>query len=93
MLHQFFHEKYLQKIKVLIQMVRLCHVQLMILKIMLIKARFLHMDDVYHYYETICIDTNELILLSYLSRKYIFKENVLVLIGGVYDFHALGVHD
>ena len=51
------------------------------------------MDDVYNHYETICIETNEPILLSYLSRKSMFKEKVLVLIGGVYDFHALGVHD
>ena len=47
------------------------------------------MDDVYNYYETICIETNESFLLSYLSRKSIFKEKLLVLIGGVYDFHAL----
>ena len=47
------------------------------------------MDDVYKYYETICIETNEPILLSYSSRKSIFKDKVLVLIGGVYYFHAL----
>ena len=47
------------------------------------------MDDVYNYNEAICIETNEPILLSYSSRKYIFKDKVLVLISGVYDFHAL----
>ena len=51
------------------------------------------MDDVYNYNETICIETNESFLLSYLSRKSIFEEKVLVLIGGVYNFHALGVDD
>ena len=63
------------------------------LKVYANKGNVLHMDDVYHYYETLCIETNEPILLSYLSRKSIFKEKVLVLIGSVYDFHALGVHD
>ena len=63
------------------------------LKVYANKGNYLHMGDVYNYYETICIETNEPILLSYSSRKYIFKDKVLVLIGSVYDFHDLGVHD
>ena len=57
---------------------------------MLEKGHVLHLDDVYHYYETLYNDSNEPIPISFLSRKYTFKEKLSVILIGIYEFHTQG---
>ena len=43
----------------------------------------------YHYYKTLCTESNEEIPISLLSRKCTFKEKLSELLIGIYEFHTL----
>ena len=53
------------------------------------KGHVLHLDEVYHYYETLCTESNEEMPTSFLSRKCTFKEKLSELLIGIYEFHTL----
>ena len=53
------------------------------------KGHVLHLDEVYHYYETLYTEIKEEIQASFLSRKCTFKEKLSELLIGIYEFHTL----